>query len=194
MVSSYGCSVETTDMQAAFVDGILFSLCAGSLEPVLPFCPPPAVPEQTPSLCYSQKSTINSFVLFDTHYILCYYNLVFEFLCYPEMGVWAIHPGHMLFKLENRVIIMPFLRHCNGTFFIFTIIYFLRPKRQKGEFLCQQSLFYQGDQRRILRSCRQRMEAPPIRLWTSPAPSGDRMERRRPYSIPATSILFWRTV
>ena len=96
-------------MQAAFVDGILFSLCAGSLEPVLPFCPPPAVPEQTPSLCYAQKSTINSFILFDTHYILCYYNLVFEFLCYPEMGVWAIHPGHMLFKLENRVIIMPFL-------------------------------------------------------------------------------------
>ena len=46
--------------------------------------------------------------MFDTHYILCYYNLVFEFLCHPEMGVWAIHPGHMLFKLENRVIIMPF--------------------------------------------------------------------------------------
>ena len=40
------------------------------------------------------------------------------------MGVWAIHPGHMLFKLENCVIIMPFLRHCNGTFFIFTIIFF----------------------------------------------------------------------
>ena len=47
-------------------------------------------------------------IAFDTHYILCYYNLVFEFLCHPEMGVWAILPGHMLFKLENRVIIMPF--------------------------------------------------------------------------------------
>ena len=53
-------------------------------------------------------SSIYVLFLFDTHYILCYYNLVFEFLCHPEMGVWAIHPGHMLFKLENRVIIMPF--------------------------------------------------------------------------------------
>ena len=55
-----------------------------------------------------KKSTTNSLFSFDTHYILCYYNLVFKFLCHPEMGVWAIHPGHMLFKLENRVIIMPF--------------------------------------------------------------------------------------
>ena len=59
-------------------------------------------------LLASSETTINSFILFDTYYILCYYNLVFESLCYPEMGVWAIHPGHMLFKLENRVIIMPF--------------------------------------------------------------------------------------
>ena len=89
-----------------------------------PICHPSAVPKQTPCRWRAQKTTTNSFVPFDTHYILCYYNLVFEFLCDPEMGVWAIHPGHMLFKLENRVIIMPFLRHCNGTFFIFTIIYF----------------------------------------------------------------------
>ena len=95
-------------LQAAFVDGILFSLCAGSREPVLPFSPQSAVPEQTQSRFRAQKSTTNSLVSFDTHYILCYYNLVFEFLCHPEMGVWAIHPGHMLFKLENRVIIMPF--------------------------------------------------------------------------------------
>ena len=54
------------------------------------------------------KSISSLLFAFDTHYILCYYNLVFEFLCHPEMGVWAIHPGHMLFKLENRVIIMPF--------------------------------------------------------------------------------------
>ena len=95
-------------LQAAFVDGILFSLCAGLREPVLPFCPLSAVPEQTPCRSCAQKPTINSLVLFDTNYILCYYNLVFEFLCHPEMGIWAIHPGHMLFKLENRVIIMPF--------------------------------------------------------------------------------------
>ena len=95
-------------LQGAFADGILFSLYAGLREPVLPFCPPYVIPEQIPCLYYTQKFTINSFIPFDTHYILCYYNLVFEFLCHPEMGVWAIHPGHMLFKLENRVIIMPF--------------------------------------------------------------------------------------
>ncbi len=95
-------------LQAVLVDGILFSLYAGSREPVLPFCLLSAVPEQIPCLYYTQKFTINSFIPFDTHYILCYYNLVFEFLCDPGMGVWAIHPGHMLFKLENRVIIMPF--------------------------------------------------------------------------------------
>ena len=73
-------------MQAAFVDGILFSLCAGSLEPVLPFCPPPAVPEQTPSLCYAQKSTINSFVLrfYGTVMALFLFSLLFIF--YAQRG------------------------------------------------------------------------------------------------------------
>src|SRR5699024_11927764 len=42
-------------LQAAFVNGILFGLCAGSREPVLPFCPPSAVPEQTPCRWCAQK-------------------------------------------------------------------------------------------------------------------------------------------
>lgn len=50
-------------LQAAFVNGILFSLCAGSREPVLPFCPPSAVPEQTPCRWCAQKSD----VLFPAH-------------------------------------------------------------------------------------------------------------------------------
>ena len=57
------------------------------------------------------------------------------------MGVWAIYPGHMLFKLENRVIIMPFLRHCNGTFFIFTIIYFNAQRGRKENFYVSNHLF-----------------------------------------------------
>ena len=47
-------------LQAALIDGILFSLCARSREPVLSFCPPSAVPEQTPSRCCTQKSAINT--------------------------------------------------------------------------------------------------------------------------------------
>ena len=50
-------------LQAAFVDNILFSLCAGLREPVLPFCPPSAVPEQTPCRWCAQKSD----VLFPAH-------------------------------------------------------------------------------------------------------------------------------
>ena len=87
-------------LQIAFVDCFLFILCAGSREPVLPFCLLSALPEQLPYCWQAQKPTINSFIPFDTYYILCYYNLVFEFLCYPGMGVWAIHPGHMLLKSE----------------------------------------------------------------------------------------------
>lgn len=30
----------------------------------------------------------------DTHYILCYYNHVFKFLCYLTSGVWTIPPEH----------------------------------------------------------------------------------------------------
>ena len=70
-------------LQAAFVDGILFSLCAGSREPVLPFCPLSAVPEQTPCRSCAQKPTINSLVLFDTNYILCYYTNIVMFMRTP---------------------------------------------------------------------------------------------------------------
>ncbi len=32
--------------------------------------------------------------IFDLYYILCYYNCVFKFLCYPTSGVWTIPPEH----------------------------------------------------------------------------------------------------
>ena len=42
-------------------------------------------------------------------------------------------------------------------------------------------IFYQGGQQRILRSCRQRTATQPTRLWTSPAPSGERTGTKKPY-------------
>ena len=34
--------------------------------------------------------------------------LYLSFCVFPFSGVWTIHPEHMQFKLENRVIILPF--------------------------------------------------------------------------------------
>ena len=87
--------------------------------------------------------TIYSFLFRLTPTISCAtYNLVFEFLCHPEMGVWAILPGHMLFKLENRVIIMPFFYGTVMALFLFsTIIYFNAQRGRKENFYVSNHLF-----------------------------------------------------